>query len=207
MCWNAQVSLNTLLIALFAAVISVLNNVMSPLSALFLMSYSSMQLAEFFLWENINDPVWNRRFSIFAFVLLLIEPFVSIIRMSDDANLHSIRNKMLFAYAIFIVIVLIAIKTTKQIVFKTTVAPNGHLKWHWLPPAIWLLLPWIVFLITPMYMMGNNITGVLFVTTILLVSIVTYSKDETWGTMWCWFAAIASIFYIGQSIYKSGFCK
>jgi hypothetical protein len=207
MCWNSQVSLNTFSIALFAAVISVLNNVMSPLSALFLMSYSSMQLAEFFLWKNINDPVWNKRFSMLAFVFLLIQPFMSIVRLSEKTRLHTIRNKLLVAYALFILIVVIAIQTTKQIVFKTTIASNGHLKWHWLPPSIWLLAPWIVFLIMPMYLMGNNITGVLFVSTILLVSIVTYWRDETWGTMWCWFAAIASMFYIAQSFYKSGFCK
>lgn len=100
----------------------------------------------------------------------------------------------------------IILLSTDLIKFKTTVAQNGHLMWHWLPLQWWLYLPWIVFLILPMHFYEPFGYGVFFVTTILIASMITYAKDRTWGSMWCWFAAVASFYYVFVAFYKSGFC-
>jgi hypothetical protein len=77
--------------------------------------------------------------------------------------------------------------------------------WHWVPVSLWLILPWIAFLIVPMYIQKRMI-GLWFTSIILIISIATYWRHGTWGSMWCWFAAVASVFYIIESIYRSGLC-
>jgi hypothetical protein len=202
--------MNTFLLASFACVIALYNNIITPWGAVFLMSYSSIQLAEYFLWVSITDKnvVANNNYSIFAFCLLLLQPFASIMRLSKDRGGYSQRNRLLLAYAIFIVLAIIftwCAGVGDGFQFKTSVAQNGHLVWHWVPVSLWLILPWIAFLIVPMYIQKRMI-GLWFTSIILIISIATYWRHGTWGSMWCWFAAVASVFYIIESIYRSGLC-
>jgi hypothetical protein len=83
MCWNAEVSLNTFLFSGFVLLLIMYNNnytqykiqfiegIDNIWAYIFLFSWILMQLFEFFIWKNINNPGLNTIFSILASILLL----------------------------------------------------------------------------------------------------------------------------------------
>jgi hypothetical protein len=46
----------------------------------------------------------------------------------------------------------------------------------------------------------------IFITTILIISIILYKETHTWGSMWCWLANAMSFYLILLVFYKD-FCK
>jgi hypothetical protein len=193
--------MNTFLLAAFAASISLTNSTMLPLDVLFLMTYSSIQLCEYFLWKNIDNASANHFYSVVTFIVLLVQPLVSILRMHDHWNTMIL---MLCMYAVLLFLVLLRVQNMK---FQATVAKNGHLIWHWLDRQWWLVVPWIVLLILPIYYTYGISITLVFVLVALAVSLISYGRDNTWGSMWCWFGAIASVYYIGIAFYKAGWCS
>ena len=71
MCWNKDISLNTFLFSSFILVLIIYNNTYTQYKIneldniwmyLFFASFIFMQLIEYFIWRNINDPVYNNLF-------------------------------------------------------------------------------------------------------------------------------------------------
>ena len=103
MCWNEQVSLNTFLFSGFTLALIIYNNSFTKYKVqdlnnkyvyIFIASVIFMQLIEFFIWKNINNHFYNNIFSIFAQLLLLVQPIASIMILSNIP----IRNVLLFSY-------------------------------------------------------------------------------------------------------------
>ncbi len=67
MCWNATVSLNTFLFSFFAVNFAYFNNVINIYEYLFINSFISMQLIEYFTWKNLNNKNLNRLLSQLGF--------------------------------------------------------------------------------------------------------------------------------------------
>lgn len=204
MCWSAEVSLNTFLLASFATIIGVTNHVLLPWSAVFFMSFVSIQLVEFFLWKNIHNREKNRIWSIVGFSVLLLQPFFSILRLNEP-HFARWRQLLLLGYACYLVFIAYIVVFTKMIKFESRVAKNGHLQWDFIPPSFLIILPWMLLLFVPM-LLKKKYGTMLFSLTILLTSLYTFWKYKTWGTMWCWFAAIASIVYVCLGFFSSGTC-
>ena len=211
MCWSAGVSLNTFILVCFAAVIGLVNNVMTIWDTAFLLSYGSMQLIEYFLWTHIGNSKLNRVFSIVGLLAIMLQPLISILRIDVHGRPGNNKYKtgLLLAYTVFASVVLYLGVFTKFIDFRSTVAKNGHLAWHWLTSFTksWgiLIFVWMLLFFVPMIICKDYLSA-LFTVGVLLTSIFTFWKDETWGSMWCWVAAIASMHYIVQSFYVSGWC-
>ena len=101
MCWNASVSLNTFLFSSFILGLIIYNNLFTKYKIqhlnniwayLFLSSFILMQLIEFFIWKNINNKFYNNIFSICATLLLIIQPIISIMIIT---NIKITREKFL----------------------------------------------------------------------------------------------------------------
>lgn len=209
MCWSAGVSLNTFILVCFAAVLGALNHVNTLWQTAFLLTYGSMQLIEYFLWTHIGSPQMNRAFSMVGLFAIMLQPLVSIMRL-DACKSGAHRNGLLLVYAAFAAAVLYLCAFTRRIDFRSTQAANGHLAWHWLTSMTsvsggLLLLIWMLLFFAPIVLCKHYLAAG-FGLCILLISIFTYWKHETWGSMWCWAAAMASLYYIFQAFYVSGWC-
>ena len=204
MCWSAEVSMNTWFLVVFAAVIAWYNKYYSIWNILFFLSFGSMQLVEYFLWTYLKNPGLNTFFSKAGFALVASQPLFSILQLNGTNYL----KPMLLLYSLFAAFSAYIGMNPKQfnIDFSTTVASNGHLLWKWLPDSKLFLVSYLILLFATPILLGYNVTflgGFLA----LIVSLYTYHKSGTWGSMWCWFSALFSIVLIGQSVVMPTSCK
>lgn len=197
MCWNANVSMNTWLLTLFAAAVGYFNGFMGLAQTAFFLSYTSMQFIEYLLW---SFPKLNSTISAAGYGLILSQPLFSIFQVTNPVQ----RNTLLAGYAVFLLHSIYL--GLQSLTFKSTVAPNGHLKWLWLPDDILFRVLYSILLFTPLYLAGFSNSFIAGLLT-LAVSIWFYYKDGTWGSMWCWFAALFSFWIIGSSLWSAGSCR
>lgn len=202
MCWNATVSMNTFIFVVFSIVVGLYNKVLNIPEAAFFFSFGSMQLVEYFLWKF---PRQNALFSVLGFFLIVLQPLFSILQLQNNKHLTS----LLTGYSVFFIsMVYVALNPTKYgITFSSTVAPNGHLMWNWLPTRLFtLIIIYMLLMFIPLYLHGS-ILGIIGGIATLIVSIITYGYYGTWGSVWCWLASLYSLVVIGKSFMKSGYCS
>jgi len=190
MCWSAKVSLNTYIVAVFGTLFALVNG--APINmVVWLHIFSMMQLAEYFIWKNIKDPDWNRIASSFGLFILVLEPIASMFLMEPG----SLRNIFMIAYVAYLLLVLFLYYPWSP---RTGVAKNGHLQWLWQNaemPFIFNII-WVSFFILPLFFSKHYLLGIIAVVTVL-ITMYTYNKHGTWGSMWCWIANFAWLFIIG----------
>lgn len=207
MCWSAEASLNTFLFALFGAAIALFNRVADPRLVLFLMTFSAVQLVEFFAWRRIRDrtglPI--RTVAVLLALVIVIEPVASI------ALLDGARTRALWwaAYGAFVALAaLLAFSGSLGRVPEWTlrVAPNGHLRWDWLLDrslAVNVLgLAWAAFLIAPLWFSGYR-WAFAYALASLALSVVCYWREGTLASMWCWIAALAWVLLVAKAFVPS----
>jgi hypothetical protein len=181
MCWSARVSLNTYLVAAFGTVFALMNGMPWNIVA-WLHLFSLMQLVEYFLWTNLSHPFWNPFYSSLGLLILVLEPIASMFLMQPGTT----RNAFLGAYILFLLLILAVYYPWR---IYTSVAKNGHLHWFWQSPRMPLVfnIVWIGFFLIPLILSKYYwLAAFGFIT--VIVSILTYYKYGTWGTVWCWFA-------------------
>lgn len=201
MCWNATVSMNTFLLVVFSIVVGLYNRVLNIPQAAFFASFGSMQFVEYLLW---SFPKQNALFSVFGFWLIVLQPLFSILQLQQKEHLVSLLTIYL---GFFIAMAYVALNPKKYgITFSSTIAANGHLMWNWLPIDVWGAIPvYMLLMFIPLYLLGYT-WGIIGGFTTLVASITTYGYYGTWGSIWCWLAALYSFVVIGRSIVKSGGC-
>ena len=189
MCWSASVSLNTFIFSLFGTVFALFNGTITMSHALFILSFASMQLAEFLAWRNLGDTRFASKLALF---LVLLQPLLSIHAFYKGPYKSQI-------LAVYFGAVLLMFATH---VFKFTMhrAPNGHLAWDWILMPMWFLAIWHVLLF--LGMLHNGVLEFSVALAILLVSVYTYRRDNTWGSMWCWAVNGSALWLIGEVFYK-----
>ena len=214
MCWNAAVSFNTWLLVVFGVVLAYLNQVVPLAGLVYMATYGSMQLVETFLWRSLDGSISSKAkaaainywWSVIGFILILLEPAASIMLLSNTPQRVYIKY-MLPIYALLAAyMVYYAVTTKTKADFSAEVAANGHLKWNWLKFPLWVYFAWMFFLISPMFI-GRWYFAATYTIVILLFSLYMYSSYGTWGSMWCWFAALAAIGFIVRAFWKSGTCS
>jgi len=148
MCWNENVSLNTFLFSGFVLALIIYNNSFTKYKIhelnnkwvyLFIASFVFMQLIEFFIWRNINNKFYNNIFSIFAVLLLIIQPIASIMIITNI----QLRNLLLISYLLLVIPFSIYKFSTNHI--HSVVSEGGHLIWNFfnIPPILWIV--WLFF--------------------------------------------------------------
>lgn len=197
MCWNQAVSLNTFLFSSFVLGLVIYNNAFTQYKIkelngfwvyLFIFSIISMQLVEFFIWRNIKNAFYNRAFTWIANILLLSQPALSLMLLPHI----KMKTVLLSVY-----LVLVSVYVIHQIMtfdVHSSVSTIGHLQWN--TSKLSQLLIWVVWLFffsfSLIYL--NKIRGILFGAVLLLVSYYNFSKDNTVGSMWCWFVNFGAVY-------------
>lgn len=191
MCWSAEVSLQSFLVGMASVGIGALKGVYLP-SLIFCVSVTLMQLVEYFAWSGYD----NRTVSLAAAGLLWFQPVAAILFLESSP----LRNAFLLAYAIAAFLVGdLELKDN----YTMTRAPNGHLAWNWLTDDIKAYLRiavYMFFLIVPPVLSGY-LPYVLLSGSLLAVSLYSFWKENTWGSMWCWYINSAIPLFIGVQTY------
>ena len=193
MCWNAEVSLNTFIFGFISAIIVYLFGYINIGLILVILSFTSMQLLEYFIWTYIDNDKINELLSKIGLFLIFLQIFLAFFFYYDKKR----RNYLLIIY--FIILILFIIFELKNIKFRSIKGENGHLRWLWLEPhIIWILIFLSFYLIGTL----NKLINFAFVSLTLIISFYYYYKYKTWGTMWCYVSNITWIYFIIYSIYR-----
>jgi len=195
MCWNEAVSLNTFLFSLFGISFAYFNTIITGYEYLYLISFISMQLLEYFTWKHLNNKKINRLLSQLGLFLIALQPILYILQPNIDKTVPTL---LIGLYIIF----LFACILYFPIDFSMTKAPNGHLAWNWLNFPPYIIITWVIFLSVILLYIKKYIIFIIQVSLFLAIY-YTYYKTNTWGSLWCWIANSISVFYIIRTFFKS----
>ncbi len=78
MCWNADVSIKTWYFALFGFIIGFIGKQVHISVLLFGLLFSSMQLVEYYLWNNLNNKDKNTFYSKLGYLVIALEPLFAL---------------------------------------------------------------------------------------------------------------------------------
>ncbi len=193
MCWSAEVSLQSFGIGIVAVVLAVYKGLSIP-SALFCLTIVFMQLVEYFVWSNYDNPIINYRASLAAIALLWLQPVASILTL-PTAQIPL----FLGAYIVLAILGIFLGFTTPKEHIRMYRGSNGHLVWDWIQDDYKTYIPlvfYFLFLFTPLFLSQEFLLLSISLVT-LLISLVSYYQYNTWGSMWCW---IVNYLVVGVSI-------
>lgn len=172
-----------------------LNNVITINDYIYYLSFSSIQLLEYFAWGNLNDKKMNRFLSQIGMFLIFIQPILFIKSLNKVED--KIKTVVIVSYLVFFLCCILYF----PIDFSMVKAPNGHLGWNWLnyPPLIvftWVFFYFILLLYTESY--------VSFISSVMLFIAIyyTYYKTNTWGSLWCWIANTITLYLIAKTFFN-----
>lgn len=195
MCWNAKVSLNTFIFGLISAAVVLAINKNEINTVLFLLSVTSMQLLEYFAWKNINNKEAIKIISIVGMFLILLQLiFINLFNLKGNERI--IILIILFSVSLFAIVHIV--NNNKLKMYK---AKNGHLAWIWADLPIPLL---IVFFSLYLYsaIRNNEIIILFLIITLLSISLFSYYKYKTWGSMWCYISNFFWVILIAKVIFE-----
>jgi len=218
MCWNADISINTFIFSCFTLVFIYISNTYTRYKVqgftglfvyFFFFLFVSVQLFEYFIWKNLNNPRMNTFFSKVGFFIIFSQLFLV------NFFAQPIYQPYLFVYFfIFFITLLLYKQFYNPFQFKTVVAPSGHLSWEWLRftgyEKIFLLIG-LSFYVIP-WVLNKNITTTLYLSVCLaifsfFIMYMLLKKDNTYGSLWCWVFNLMMIFYVIQILVILPFCE
>jgi hypothetical protein len=189
MCWNAEVSLNTFLYGLVSAIIVYVLNIVPSYIILILMSITLMQLLEYFAWTYIDNEKINEILSIIGLHIIFLQIFLVNYYGSEEKYRKYLLSTIIILYVLFVLI------EFKNINFRMSKAENGHLRWHWLDlPIPWIIIGLLCYIIPSLF--TKNLYGFYFIIIPLSISLYTYYRYSTWGSMWCYLSNFAWLFLL-----------
>lgn len=186
MCWSADVSLKTYILGMALAAFTKSRNNIDNATWIFLVLFTHMQLVEYFLWKNMDNPKQLELWSKIGSVFIVSQPLFLMNMMKDQ----DLKMKFMAAYML-IVVSWFALGTKK---FETKVGANGHLEWNWFPGGLWGLA-WVVSWFAPL-ILSQNYKLLAFALLGFIPSVYYYAKYNTWGTMWCWISVFTWLGYL-----------
>ena len=206
MCYNQTISFITFAIMAISTIYLIYRNYPNDRwVAIVFISAGIMQLLEYFMWKDQSCGKTNHIATMFAFLLLLIQPIAVLIGAYYFGDLVFDRKKL--APIIWIYGIIIGIFGINWINYgmknRLCSRPNGrHLDWDF---SKWINRPmmkifWIIyyavvilFFISQKWYLGV-IVGILLIGSLLFS--VFYVKNPSWKSLWCWIINIIPIVYI-----------
>jgi hypothetical protein len=196
MCWNSTVSLNTFIFGVISMIIIMAINQIEYKYLLLPFVVTSMQLLEYFAWENINNKQTIALLSLFGLSLILLQLLIINITILKGNELIIVLILLLLGS---LAILLYDVNNNKLRMEKGI---NGHLVWHWADIPI----PLLVFILSfYFYVSLRNINASIvspMALILLIISMYSYYKYKTWGSMWCYYSNVIWILLIGYSLIK-----
>lgn len=205
MCWSAEVSLNTFLFAAFVSGLGLWNGAFTLPYVLGLLTFSSMQLLEYFMWTHIGNAAKVTLLSKLGMLLIFLQPLAFMMRIEDVAT----RGYATAAYLLFAAVYLMWIRPLHQTRWNTRVAKNGHLQWEWLTAPFWAAFIWVCFLACHNLFVHKDMTqafirmGIFFFIP-FIISYVLYAQHGTWGSVWCHISNLVFAWFLFKMV--SGRC-
>jgi hypothetical protein len=191
MCYNSTISLNTFIFGIISLLILYKygNIVITPKYLLIILSFTLIQLLEYFAWIYINNKKIIEVLSKIGLVIIGLQIIlINYFLLNDEIRIYSF-------IIMLILFILFAIFELPKINFDMEKGNNGHLIWHWLDlPLIWIIIG-LTFYIIPLLLYREKVAFI-GVSIILIISIYNYYKYKTWGSMWCYFSNIIWIYLI-----------
>jgi hypothetical protein len=204
MCWNAEVSLQSFLLGLIGIIIGWIYGLSFPL-LLFFSTIVCMQLFEFIIWSFLDNKRIRFITSLAAASLLVLQPIASILILYPKP----ITYKLLYTYILLITITHIYLwsKWDKPLneLYDMYPGKNGHLVWNWLQTnhsTLIYLLIYFIFLFTPL-IISKNWSFIVYGLISLVVSMYSFWREGTWGSMWCWLVNLSIIFIGGNLLWTN----
>lgn len=174
MCWSADVSLKTWILTTILSI--AMKSQTDPKVWLLLTIFSQIQLAEYFIWKDLN----NVYASMFALIILLLEPVASINLLKST----ELRNKLWLVYGVLMMAFMLM---SKKIDFTNEVGKDGHLVWNWFNFGPLFAIIWGLMFLVPILLAGYHKTFVAALL-VMIYSRMNYIKYDTHSSMWCWFS-------------------
>jgi len=200
MCWNAEVSLNTYLFSLFGLAFGVYANKVDWRILLIGIVFSSMQLVEYNLWNNLKNPQQNEFWSRMGKYVVWGEFFTAANVIPDPSY------RTLFFGLSFVYVVLQSLLSWDKKDILTRVSKNGHLVHNWYTdyPLFNYIMPFL--LITPFFLRGEWIWTLVITLSALLSALYGTSTGE-FSSMWCYLATFFWFIVIFKSIGLDTACQ
>ena len=158
-----------------------------------------MQLVEYFIWSKSFS---NNLLSKVALLVILLQPIFNIIQIKSRPEFIPY---LLTGYFVFIIMLYTIIIPLHTVEFSSIPSENGHLSWKWLQWNSYISLIWYAFL-SSRWIIDKIYVSLIFITIFLVVSMILYTKTNTWGSMWCWICNIVSFYFVFRIFYKE-ICK
>jgi hypothetical protein len=201
MCWSATSSLTTYIMCTAILAVMYFQDKISIYEFVGIQSFVLIQLVEFALWTFLDDPVYNRFFSMICAVVIFFEPILLFLMFNHSTAW------MRFTATYISVVALYLLLGPKLGPFETVKAANGHLNWKWWNGGFWPSLIWATFLaggaMYDAFVLHNPFSylTILFVFGFFAYSFYAYAKYNTFGSMWCFYAfAVVSCLYLYRMI-------
>lgn len=142
-----------------------------------------MQLIEYVAWTNIENPDINYQVSLWANFLLWLQPVASILTLSPTLSVP-----FLALYSLLTLLGKLIEPGPLRERYRMYAGENKHLVWNWLQKDVYTTVSLVVyffFLFVPLLFSGQFTILFLAIST-LGISLYSFWKDNTWGSMWCW---------------------
>jgi len=186
MCYNTDISIKTFLFGLISAIIIYLYDYKYLPIIIIIMSFTSMQLLEYFAWTYINKKKIIKILSYIGFFIILLQ-YIIIYYISLPEKYKIISVLIIILYGLYKLLI-------SKNNFTMIIAKNGHLRWRWIEtPIYWLILLLILYL-TPLYFYNKLIFY--FGTITAIISLYSYYNNKTFGSMWCYFSNLLWIIFL-----------
>ena len=214
MCWNKDISLNTFLFSSFVLCLIIYNNAYTRYKIdnlnnvyryIFLSSFILMQLIEYFIWININNPLYNSIFTALATLLIILQPIVSTMLISNKI----VKKRLLQGYLLFIVPLSVYNFDIKNV--NSSVSNLNHLRWNTMFSYnyfydIIVVMIWLFFFLFPLFYERFTF-ALIFGLLTLMLTIYNFYKDNTIASMWCWIVNTVMIYYAAYLLLYLPFIK
>lgn len=199
MCWNAEVSLQSFLIGFTAIFIANQKGLSFPIT-FFCLTIVFMQLIEYFVWTYYDNPTVNFTASLSAAGLLWLQPIASMLTLESNQMIPFMQAYIGLSLLTF----LLPTKLPYEERYTMKRAENGHLQWNWLQKDVQTtisLVLYFIFLLTPL-LLRKQYTLLSITLTTLAISLFSFYKDNTWGSMWCWIINYLVVGICGYQLIK-----
>ncbi len=194
MCYNQTISFITFTIMAISTLYLIYRNYPNDRwVAIVFISAGLMQLLEYFMWKDQSCGRMNHLATIWALLLLLIQPIAVLIGAYYFGDLIFDKNKLSPIIGIF------GINWINYVSKKRLCSrPSGiHLDWDFRSMmkifcVLYYLVILLFFMTRPWYLGG--IIGILLIGSLLFS--VFYVKNPSWKSLWCWVVNFIPIIYI-----------
>ena len=206
MCYSTKISLLTFAVMAISTIYLIYRNYPNDRwVAIVFISTGIMQLLEYFMWKDQSCGKTNHLATMFALIVLLIQPIAVLLGAYYFGDLVIDRKRLLPIIWIYGIIIGIFGINWINYGMKNRLCsrPNGrHLDWDF---SKWINRPmmkifWIIyyavvilFFISQKWYLGV-IVGILLIGSLLFS--VFYVKNPSWKSLWCWIINIIPIVYI-----------